>query len=501
MASDRSVTLSPLAPPGRQRRRARLALLALGVSIGIAACAADEGDGAQAVTGDDDELVDMNQQNFWAKLGSKIATISDVLAGPGAWTAPDKGNRWAKGFAPTRVGQENVLADEPKAFQKMATDIQDIQQKLLASNDGAAARAFHAKPHACVKGKFFVHVPDDAVSKARLPQGTDLASLKVGLFRDRAEPYEVWVRWSNGVGGKNRPDGEVDVRGLAFKVLGVEGDRLPDGPTFFKQEEGTQDFLMTNGATTPAPSSEAFAAFGVSQAAMASAQGVPEKLVALKNFFKYLTANPRVGSTLIHKVLDSTKKHNSVLAQSFFSGGAIALGVGPDGAPAQAVKFSAVTGTWKGDAAGKGTCTPASDEAQAQADFALPGGEPLGAPGKPGDANYLSTGPRGVKSALKAGPVCVDFRLQFQRHDAGMLAAQAQPVEDTSVEWREADSPSVSVATVVIDKKDDPSAEEAFCNELSWNPWHGLADHRPLGNIMRVRQEVLAASAQKRNAK
>jgi hypothetical protein len=77
---------------------------------------------------------------------------------------------------------------------------------------------------------------------------------------------------------------------------------------------------------------------------------------------------------------------------------------------------------------------------------------------------------------------------------------QRQPIDDTSVEWREADSPFVSVATVVISQIADPSSHEAACDALSWNPWHGLKTHRPLGNIMRVRQEVLAASAALRSA-
>ena len=72
------------------------------------------------------------------------------------------------------------------------------------------------------------------------------------------------------------------------------------------------------------------AAFGVAQANMASAKGTA-KLGALKGFFTYLVANPRVASTLVHKVVTSTKSHDGVLAQTFFSGGAIALGTEADG--------------------------------------------------------------------------------------------------------------------------------------------------------------------------
>lgn len=473
-------------------------LATLGLLSGMVACGASDDEDSASL---DSALADMNESNFWDKLTTQLARFGDGLTGPSSWTAPDQANRWTTRFTPTRVGQENVLAGEAAFFQKVATDIQTIQDTLEKQNGGTFARAFHAKPHACVKGQLFVHVPDDVVGRANLPAETSLDSLKVGLFRDRAEPYDVWVRWSNGVGGKNRPDGEADVRGLAFKVLGVEGSRLPDGPTFFHQEDGTQDFLMTNGATTPAPNSETFAAFGMAQAKMAAAEGTFAKLGALKNLFKYLVANPRVGSTLVHAVLPNTKKYDSVLEQKFFTGGAVALGVDDQGHAIQAVKVSAQAGIWKpavSGTAGRGTCEflPAHD--QSLEDFAFPGGDPVG---RSGNANYLSTGVRGVKSVLSQSAICIDVRMQFQRHDAELLSAQRQPIEDTTVEWSESDSPFVSVGTVIIDRRDDPSAEEAECNELAWNPWHGLVEHRPLGNIMRVRQEVLAASAKKRGAR
>jgi hypothetical protein len=462
----------------------------------LTGCAAPSDESTESES--DEALTDSSV--FWKKLETKLEAIADAVGGPDSWMSPDPKNRWAQNFTPSRVGEENVLPGEDEDFHKMALDIQSIQEKLKASNAGVYQRAFHAKPHACVKGRFYVNVPDDIVSQAKLPADTDLQSLKVGLLADTAE-HDVWVRWSNGVGGANRPDGEADVRGLAMKVMGVRGERLQSNGPFFVQEASTQDFLMTNGATTPAPTSEAFAAFGVSQANMASATGLLGKGKALGGFLGYLVQNPRVGSTLLNKVLTATKNHNSVLAQQFFSGGAIALGVDADGSATQAIKLSAVTGTWKGDAKGHGTCTPATDTKQALDDFAFPGSDPVGTLLGKGDRNYLSTGPRGVKSALTQTGLCINLRVQFQRHDAVMLAAQRQPIEDTSVEWRESDSPWVTVATVLVDRRDDPSAEEDECNSLSWNPWHGLVDHRPLGNIMRVRQEVLAASAQQRGSR
>ncbi|MFO0670598.1 MAG: hypothetical protein U0235_13365 [Polyangiaceae bacterium] len=41
----------------------------------------------------------------------------------------------------------------------------------------------------------------------------------------------------------------------------------------------------------------------------------------------------------------------------------------------------------------------------------------------------------------------------------------------------------------------EAAAREGECNAQAFTPWNGLAAHRPLGNIMRVRRVVYDASA------
>jgi catalase len=90
-------------------------------------------------------------------------------------------------------------------------------------------RGFHAKVHGCMKADFELD--------ANRPPAT-----RYGLFADDA-PKQAWVRLSNGQ-GKAGADNERDVRGLAIKVMGVQGERLvADGAT-------TQDFLMTTRAAS-----------------------------------------------------------------------------------------------------------------------------------------------------------------------------------------------------------------------------------------------------------
>jgi len=90
----------------------------------------------------------------------------------------------------------------------------------------------------------------------------------------------------------------------------------------------------------------------------------------------------------------------------------------------------------------------------------------------------------------------VSFDFYVQRY----VDERRTPIEDTTIEWRESVSPREHVATITIPRQDIMSAAQAkFCEELSINPWHGLAEHRPLGTVNRVRRDVyLAISAYRR---
>ncbi len=75
-------------------------------------------------------------------------------------------------------------------------------------------------------------------------------------------------------------------------------------------------------------------------------------------------------------------------------------------------------------------------------------------------------------------------------------------VEDTQTEWREADSPFVKVATLSIPKQTFATPEQdAFAENLSFSPWHALAEHKPLGVVNRVRRVVYDAIATFRRAR
>ena len=65
------------------------------------------------------------------------------------------------------------------------------------------------------------------------------------------------------------------------------------------------------------------------------------------------------------------------------------------------------------------------------------------------------------------------------------------PIENAAVLWPERLSPRVSVATLRIPRqKFDSLAQIQFARRLSYNPWHCVPEHRPLGNQSRARHRM-----------
>jgi hypothetical protein len=83
-----------------------------------------------------------------------------------------------------------------------------------------------------------------------------------------------------------------------------------------------------------------------------------------------------------------------------------------------------------------------------------------------------------------------DFLIQFQTDGRTM------PIEDASVEWKEAESAYRRVARIRIprQKVEDPARDTA-CEQISFNPWHALVEHRPLGAFNRARRDIYHAMA------
>lgn len=73
-------------------------------------------------------------------------------------------------------------------------------------------------------------------------------------------------------------------------------------------------------------------------------------------------------------------------------------------------------------------------------------------------------------------------------------------VEDSMAEWKEAQAPFYPVATIRIPQQvfDTPDQNQ-FCENLSFTPWHALAEHKPLGVTNRLRRVIYDRISQVRH--
>jgi len=103
-------------------------------------------------------------------------------------------------------------------------------------------------------------------------------------------------------------------------------------------------------------------------------------------------------------------------------------------------------------------------------------------PDNAGSADFLSSA---MAEQLSESPACFDFMVQFQKDPQDM------PIENAARRWNEDQSPFQNVAKIVIKQQDfNTPKQQTACEEMSFNPWQSLADHRPLGEINRLRKAI-----------
>jgi catalase len=301
-------------------------------------------------------------------------------------------------------------------------------------------RDAHAKTIGCLKATFRVLAPSDP-------------SLRQGLFAAPSE-YHAWIRFSNG-DPLVRSDKEKDARGMAIKVMGVPGRKLLEDDGLPHAE--TQDFLLINSPQFIVRNLREYATFS-RYAAQGSAFGyflggftpeLPQKNWAnLANFKEYHLRE----AFLARK--DARAAPDSLLDTQFYSVSAYRLG------PDAFVKYSA---------------RPCHIASAAAADR--------------GDPNYLRTE---MTEHLTHEGACFEFLVQPQ------MIGKYMPVEDTTIQWKESDSPFVPVARIEIPKQEF-AANQEVCENLSFNPWHALPEHKPAGALNRVRKQVYLSVARYRH--
>lgn len=242
----------------------------------------------------------------------------------------------------------------------------------------------------------------------------------------RNQSYPSWIRFSNGQ-GHPKPDADGDVRGFALKLMGVPGAKLLEE----ERNEQTQDFLMIN---------------------------TPDFFINdLKVYANFIEATGKGGlgvagfavmhPTVMYRVLKIFgQKMANPLENDFYSTTPYKLGN-------TVVKYRV---------------------------------KPCRTGLTPYPANPTPDFLReNMARSLNQQDSCFTFMVQLQKD------ARSMPLEDATVHWDENVSPWLPVATIKIPRQVfDTPAQQGFCENLSFTPWHSLPEHKPLGAPNRVRKSV-----------
>lgn len=339
--------------------------------------------------------------------------------------------------APVRYSPhvEQVGPDEGATIDKLNETFDTILQ-TVADHSGHAVRSVHAKAHGILEGTLTVD--------AGLPP-----ELAQGLFATPGE-HKVYMRMSTNA-GDILPDAVSLPRGLALKVLDVEGERLPGA------EGTTQNFIMVNGTVFQAPSAGKFLG------SLKLLAGTTDRVEGLKV----------AASTVLRGV---NKALHAVGIDSPTIG---ALGGAPNVDPLGETYYS-VTPFRYGDHIAKFSVAPV-----APALTALTGRE-IDASGRPNAIRET------VQSEMAGIAGEWEFRVQLCRD------LERQPVEDPTVEWSEDEAPFQRVGRIRVQPQDswDPGRVDSVDEHMRFSVWTGLAAHRPLGNINRARNAPYRHSAE-----
>jgi hypothetical protein len=321
---------------------------------------------------------------------------------------------------------ERYFAGSRETEEALADEIADITEAFVARRfqEGRrpALRDAHAKDTGCVRAVF--HVDQDLDP-----------ALRHGVLRPGGA-YEAWIRFSNG-NSERLSDRWPDARGMAVKLMGVSGPRLPG------EEAATQDFIMANNPVF----------FVDDLARYRDTLTVFHSGGLLK---QYVAAAKLKSAEALRAVRVNFGWISNPLLCSYWSMTPYRLGAPPG--PHHAIKFMA---------------RPRS-----------PGGSARSALPKLLASDFSLKAELG--RTLAGREMSFDFYLQ-RRVD------ERTPVEDTTTEWTEAVAAPEHVATITIPPQDVGNAgRDWLCENLSFNPWHGLVAHKPLGAVNRVRRRVYA---------
>ena len=247
-----------------------------------------------------------------------------------------------------------------------------------------------------------------------------------------AEPrtYRAWVRFSGPGPYITKDIDDVGFMSISVKLMGVPGPKLLD------DEKETLDMFGVSTPTFVTPDTKA----------NAHLQYWSYRNAAMFHFANF--RNPHILDSVMQLLW--TKTQTSPLEGDYFSCVPYLLGEG------QAMQYSFRT--------------------KLETRTRVPR-----LPLRPPD-NYLRDA---MVATLAERDVEFDVLLQLQTDPHKM------PIENNAVYWPEKLSPRVPAAVLRIPRQRFDSPEQlAFARKLTYNPWHTIAEHRPLGNQSRARKRM-----------
>jgi hypothetical protein len=324
-------------------------------------------------------------------------------------------------------------SDEPEDICQAIQALEAILEKNRARS-GQFQREVHVKAHGCATGEFRV-LPNLPVELAQ------------GVFAEE-RTFSAVARFSNAA-SQPQPDFVPDGRGMAIKLFDVEGERLDSEASGAR----TQDFVMVNHPVFFAANVKDFLRFE-----RVLAVGKNEKLATVTDAITGGAWNPlhwhwREALTTL-QIAGHLPAHPA--SNTYFSMAPIRFG-----------KYVA-----------KYRAKPAGDVLGSVANL----------------VTRLGTRPDALRlmleETLRSQQVLFEFQVQLR------TSARTMPVEDATVPWPEGESPYRTVALFLIPRQEiDTEQTKVVCKQLSFNVWHAVADHRPLGGINRLRREAYPISA------
>jgi len=384
-----------------------------------------------------------------------------LLAGLVACSGEDK--------VPQLTQVESIPSEEATQIKNiMGLTIEQLKKRY--PGETPVLRGVHPKDHGCVMAKFKV-------------LDTLAEDLRVGVFSTPGHEYQAWIRFSNAA-VLDAPDSPSEAgvtkhgsRGMAIKLLGVSGTPLVKngGPL-------TQHFVMINQPVFAFSNVEDYEALSEVLLKDSAKADKPDRFFA--RIRKKADGTPDLADPMTKRALKTLAIVKRI--QSLSVTADPPAFEAPPASPVDNRYFSAAPFLFGPDKVMKFSAKPVSPASGDVPNVA--------------EEDYLRTALHKRLTATNAADILFEFQVQVRSASdlAGKIEAE---IEDAHFEWVETTHPFVAVAMITIPPQDFETEERrGLCEDQIFTPWQGIAEHRPVGGINRMRLAVYEASAAFRHA-